>query len=78
LFRWLRRCRPRTSELPREAHKKATTATRAAPFRPQALLAPALAGQDMGLISEAGMPAVADPGSSIVRAAHDLGIASCR
>jgi 16S rRNA (cytidine1402-2'-O)-methyltransferase len=28
----------------------------------------------MGLVSEAGMPAVADPGSSVVRAAHDLGI----
>ena len=28
----------------------------------------------MGLISEAGMPAVADPGSSVVRAAHALGI----
>ncbi len=27
----------------------------------------------MGLVSEAGMPAVADPGSSVVRAAHDLG-----
>ncbi|HOK12732.1 MAG TPA: SAM-dependent methyltransferase, partial [Ottowia sp.] len=30
---------------------------------------------DMGLVSEAGMPAVADPGSSVVRAAHELGIA---
>jgi 16S rRNA (cytidine1402-2'-O)-methyltransferase len=28
----------------------------------------------MGLTSEAGMPAVADPGSSVVRAAHALGI----
>jgi 16S rRNA (cytidine1402-2'-O)-methyltransferase len=28
----------------------------------------------MGLLSEAGMPAVADPGSSLVRAAHDLGL----
>jgi 16S rRNA (cytidine1402-2'-O)-methyltransferase len=27
----------------------------------------------MGLVSEAGMPAVADPGSSVVRAAHDAG-----
>ena len=25
---------------------------------------------DMGLVSEAGMPAIADPGSSVVRAAH--------
>jgi 16S rRNA (cytidine1402-2'-O)-methyltransferase len=38
------------------------------------LLAPALEGHDVGLVSEAGMPAVADPGSSVVRAAHDLGI----
>lgn len=28
----------------------------------------------MGLISEAGMPAIADPGSSVVRAAHALDI----
>jgi 16S rRNA (cytidine1402-2'-O)-methyltransferase len=33
-----------------------------------------LQGHDIGLISEAGMPAVADPGSSVVRAAHDLGL----
>ena len=38
------------------------------------MLAPALAGQDIGLVSEAGMPAVADPGSSVVRAAHALGL----
>ena len=40
-----------------------------------ALLAPALVGYDVGLVSEAGLPAVADPGSELVRAAHDLGIA---
>ena len=63
------------AELPREAHKKGDHGNKgAAVFDPKPLLAPALAGQDMGLISEAGMPAVADPGSSIVRAAHDLGI----
>ena len=28
----------------------------------------------LGLASEAGMPAVADPGASVVRAAHDLGL----
>ena len=39
------------------------------------LLKAALDGYDIGLISEAGMPAVADPGSSVVRAAHALGIA---
>ena len=62
-------------ELPREAHKKGDHGNKgAAVFDPKPLLAAALAGEDMGLISEAGMPAVADPGSSIVRAAHDLGI----
>lgn len=39
------------------------------------LLAPALAGEDLGLISEAGMPAVADPGAGLVAAAHRAGIA---
>jgi 16S rRNA (cytidine1402-2'-O)-methyltransferase len=38
------------------------------------LLQPALDGYSVGLLSEAGMPAVADPGSSVVRAAHDLGL----
>lgn len=39
------------------------------------LLAPLLAGEDVGLLSEAGCPGVADPGASIVRRAHALGIA---
>lgn len=39
-----------------------------------ALLAPALAGLDIGLMSEAGCPAVADPGALLVRQAHRLGI----
>jgi 16S rRNA (cytidine1402-2'-O)-methyltransferase len=34
----------------------------------------ALSGHDTGLLSEAGVPCVADPGSMVVRAAHDLGI----
>jgi len=38
------------------------------------LLAPILAGEDGGLISEAGVPAVADPGSDLVKMAHELGI----
>lgn len=38
------------------------------------LLAPALAGQDLGLLSEAGMPAVADPGAELVKLAHDAGV----
>jgi 16S rRNA (cytidine1402-2'-O)-methyltransferase len=40
----------------------------------QKLIAPLLAGFDMGLVSEAGAPAVADPGAKIVAAAHALGI----
>lgn len=59
-------------ELPREVHKKGDHDSTAFDAKP--LLAPALAGQDVGLLSEAGMPAVADPGSSVVRAAHELGI----
>ena len=39
-----------------------------------ALLAPLLAGQNAGLISEAGVPAVADPGANLVRLAHSYGI----
>lgn len=37
-------------------------------------LAPALAGEDLGLISEAGLPAVADPGAALVAAAHAAGL----
>jgi 16S rRNA (cytidine1402-2'-O)-methyltransferase len=38
------------------------------------LLAPALAGHDLGLISEAGLPAVADPGAALGAAAHASGV----
>lgn len=63
------------TELPREAHKKGDHAGGSgAGFDAGKLLAPALAGMDIGLVSEAGMPAIADPGSSVVRAAHDNGI----
>ncbi len=55
-------------ELPRP-HKGAAPSQ---PPRLDALLAPALAGQDMGLICEAGLPAVADPGAALVQAAHAL------
>jgi 16S rRNA (cytidine1402-2'-O)-methyltransferase len=58
-------------ELPREVHKKGDHHGN---FDARPLLAAALQGHDMGLVSEAGMPAVADPGSSVVRAAHDLGL----
>ncbi len=39
-----------------------------------ALLAPLEAGHDLGLLSEAGCPAVADPGAALVLAAHRTGI----
>ena len=58
------------TELPREVHKKGDHTGQ---FNATPLIAPLLAGHDMGLVSEAGMPAVADPGSSVVRAAHDAG-----
>ena len=60
------------TELPREVHKKGDHGAGSFDARP--LLAAALAGHDIGLVSEAGMPAIADPGSSVVRAAHALGI----
>lgn len=40
-----------------------------------ALLAPARAGEPLGLLSDAGLPGVADPGASLVAAAHRAGIA---
>ena len=62
-------------ELPREVHKKGDhPGSAGAGFDAKPLLAAALNGFDVGLVSEAGMPAIADPGSSVVRAAHDLGI----
>ncbi len=39
-----------------------------------ALLEPLLVGRDAGLISEAGVPAVADPGANLVRLAHARGV----
>jgi 16S rRNA (cytidine1402-2'-O)-methyltransferase len=47
------------------------------PLKPQdieRLLSPVLAGNDLGLMSEAGCPGVADPGAMLVRRAHELGI----
>jgi len=38
--------------------------------RLRTLLAPALAGQDIGVLSDAGCPGVADPGAAVVAAAH--------
>lgn len=63
------------TELPRAVHKKGDHTPSASGFDARPLLAAALQGHDIGLVSEAGMPAVADPGSSVVRAAHALGVA---
>ena len=59
------------TELPREVHKKGDHGGQ---FDARPLLSAAVQGFDVGLLSEAGMPAVADPGSSVVRAAHALDI----
>lgn len=40
------------------------------PDQVERLLAPLLAGKNVGLVSEAGCPAVADPGAALVRRAH--------
>lgn len=40
----------------------------------RALLAPLVRGESAGLMSEAGCPAIADPGALLVREAHRLGI----
>jgi 16S rRNA (cytidine1402-2'-O)-methyltransferase len=58
-------------QLPHAIHKKGDHLGH---FDARPLLQPALLGHDMGLVSEAGMPAIADPGSSVVRAAHDMGV----
>jgi 16S rRNA (cytidine1402-2'-O)-methyltransferase len=39
-----------------------------------ALLAPALAGEDVGVVSDAGCPGIADPGARLVAAAHRHGV----
>jgi len=59
------------TELPREVHKKGD---HQAGFDATPLLQAARQGHNVGLLSEAGMPAVADPGSSVVRAAHAIGL----
>jgi 16S rRNA (cytidine1402-2'-O)-methyltransferase len=40
----------------------------------ESFLEPALNGHDMGLMSEAGLPGIADPGMHIVRLAHQKGL----
>ncbi|OGT30173.1 MAG: SAM-dependent methyltransferase [Gallionellales bacterium RIFOXYD2_FULL_52_7] len=45
-----------------------------APTELAALLTPLLAGHDVGIISEAGCPGIADPGAALVELAHRNGI----
>lgn len=40
----------------------------------ESLLAPLLSGRDTGLLSEAGCPAVADPGAELIRLAHQRNV----
>ncbi len=64
-------------ELPRAVHKKGDHAGAGLGLssgEAAAFLRPVAQGQSVGLASEAGMPCVADPGSSLVRAAHDAGV----
>jgi 16S rRNA (cytidine1402-2'-O)-methyltransferase len=60
-------------ELPRPPKGGARPATDDTPAW-AALLAPAHAGADVGLLSEAGLAAVADPGARLVAAAHAAGV----
>ena len=59
-------------ELPRP--RKGTREPAPAADTLQHLLQPAEEGHDVGLLSEAGLPAVADPGARLVEAAHAAGI----
>ena len=59
-------------ELPRPQKGRAAASPSADEW--STLLAPALGGHDIGLISEAGLPAVADPGATLVAAAHRAGL----
>ena len=52
-----------------ETHISELNVNTAAELLP-ALLSPLLQGHDVGLLSEAGVPAVADPGADLVRLAH--------
>lgn len=65
----------RIAEMPRQMHKQGDhTPGHGHEAQARQLLQPALDGHDLGLVSEAGMPAIADPGSSVVRAAHAAGV----
>jgi 16S rRNA (cytidine1402-2'-O)-methyltransferase len=62
------------AEIPRVRKGTGGNAGRIAAGAWAELLAPAQAGTDLGLICEAGLPALADPGAMLVAAAHEAGI----
>jgi 16S rRNA (cytidine1402-2'-O)-methyltransferase len=66
----------RTAGVPRPIAELAITPlpSEPAPAALDALLAPARSGDDVGLLSDAGAPGVADPGAALVAFAHAAGI----
>ncbi|HEV2038287.1 MAG TPA: SAM-dependent methyltransferase [Candidatus Eremiobacteraceae bacterium] len=62
------------SEQPIQSIDFATLDVNTLPKRVPQLLQPALNGEDLGLLSDAGCPGVADPGALLVAAAHRAGV----
>ena len=62
------------SEQPIQSIDFATLDVNTLPHRVPQLLQPALHGEDLGLLSDAGCPGVADPGAFLVAAAHRAGV----
>lgn len=62
------------TQIPLQQIQLATLNKDTPPAQLEQLLQPLLAGKNVGLMSEAGCPAVADPGALLVRLAHDKSI----
>jgi 16S rRNA (cytidine1402-2'-O)-methyltransferase len=62
------------SEQPMQSIDFATLDVNTLPNRVPQLLQPALDGEDLGLLSDAGCPGVADPGALLVAVAHRAGV----
>lgn len=62
------------SEQPIQSIDFATLDVNTLPKRVPQLLQPAFNGEDLGLLSDAGCPGVADPGALLVAAAHRAGV----
>jgi 16S rRNA (cytidine1402-2'-O)-methyltransferase len=62
------------SERPLQSIDLATLDVNTRPEQVPRLLEPALKGEDLGLLSDAGCPGVADPGALLVAAAHRAGL----